>query len=125
LQLRTLADDNPAVSETLSGHEEIADSAHIANTTDRFQNLAAEWRAATARLSSSSKIAQHPAYQQIIQLGRDAVPMILRELERDPAHWFAALRAITGEDPVSPADRGFVDRMAAAWVRWGKDDGLQ
>jgi hypothetical protein len=90
----------------------------------RFQQLAAEWREGTGPLSSASKMIQHPACQGIIALGRDVVPSILRDLERQPDHWFAALRAITGEDPVAPEDRGVMERMAASWVRWGKEHGL-
>ena len=52
------------------------------------------------------------------------MPFILQELEQKPDHWFAALRAMTGEDPVTPEDRGQMDRMASAWVRWGKEHGL-
>jgi hypothetical protein len=65
----------------------------------------------------------HPAYQQIIGIGPAAVPLLLRELERDVDHWFWALKAITGVDPVPPASRGKVREMAAAWLRWGRDQG--
>jgi hypothetical protein len=91
---------------------------------DRFRQLAAEWRRDVGPLSSVSKIVQHPAYQAIIALGRDAVPLILQDLERQPDHWFAALRAITGAEPIPPEDRGRMDRMATAWVRWGKEHGF-
>ena len=120
-----LADDDSTASEAAPGREEITGWPRQEDAEERFQKLAAEWRAAVARLSSSSKIVQHSAYQQIILLGQAAVPMILRELEREPDHWFMALRAITGEDPVAPADRGYMDRMAAAWVRWGKAHGFR
>src|SRR5262245_34606634 len=69
----------------------------------QFTALAAEWKAATALLSSSTAISNHPAYRAIIALGTPVVPLILRDLEQEPAHWFEALQAITGEDPV-PAD---------------------
>lgn len=92
---------------------------------DRFQQLAAEWRRDVWPLSSVSKIVQHPSYQAIIALGRDVVPLILRELERQPDHWFAALRALTGADPIATEDRGRMERMAAAWLRWGRENGLR
>lgn len=91
---------------------------------DRFQQLAAQWRRDVGPLSSVSKIVEHPSYQAIIALGRDVVPLILRDLEREPDHWFTALRALTGADPIAPEDRGRMDRMAAAWVRWGKEHGF-
>jgi hypothetical protein len=86
----------------------------------RFEELAAEWKSAVAFTSSSSAMIAHPAYQAIIALGSPAVPLLLRELEREPAHWFEALKAITGEDPVAPADWGRVKAMAAAWLSWGR-----
>jgi hypothetical protein len=69
-------------------------------------------------------MAMHPAYQQIIGMGREVVPLILRELEREPDHWFWALKAITGEDPVPEQHRGRVRAMADAWIRWGREHGL-
>ena len=94
-----------------------------ASVEERFQQLAAEWRQAVALLSSVTRIVQHPAYQAIIALGEPAILLILRDLEREPDHWFVALRAITGANPVAPEDAGRMDRMAAAWVRWGKEHG--
>jgi hypothetical protein len=92
--------------------------------TSRFRELSDQWKAETAFLSSSTDIAMHPAYQQIVGLGSAAVPLILHELEREPGHWFWALRAITGEDPVPASDRGRVKAMAAAWLEWGRRRGL-
>ena len=66
----------------------------------------------------------HPAYQQIIGMGPAVVPLLLRELEREVDHWFWALKAITGADPVPPASRGKVREMAEAWLRWGREQGL-
>jgi hypothetical protein len=91
---------------------------------DRFRRLAAEWRKGVAPLSSVTRITQHPGYREIISLGREVVPLILHDLEREPDHWFTALRETTGADPVPPEDQGRMDRMAAAWVRWGKDPGV-
>ena len=62
-----------------------------------FFELANRWRDETALLSSVTRTAMHPAYQRIIGMGPAAVPLILRELEQRPDHWFWALTAITGE----------------------------
>ncbi len=86
----------------------------------RFAVLAARWREETRALSSVSQIAMHPAYQEIIGMGGEVVPFILEEVAREPNHWFWALRAITGEDPILPTQRGRVGEMAAAWVAWGR-----
>jgi hypothetical protein len=88
-----------------------------------FQQLAAIWRAETGYLSSITAMVNHPAYQEIIRLGPDVVPLLLQDLERKPGPWSAALRALTGANPIEPADRGKVDRIAEAWLRWGKANG--
>jgi hypothetical protein len=90
-----------------------------------FQRRAALWRAETSHLSSTTAMCNHPAYQEIIQMGPAVVPALLRDLEREPDHWFWALQAITGASPVDPVDRGNIDRMAQAWLRWGRANGYQ
>lgn len=91
---------------------------------EQFHTLATEWKSATVLLSSTTAMVAHPAYQAIIALGPPVVPLLLRELEREPAHWFEALKSITGEDPVPPADWGKIPAMTAAWLAWGRKRGL-
>lgn len=86
---------------------------------EEFRRLAAEWKKETEFQSSITRIAMHPAYQRIIGMGKEALPYILRDLEMTQAPWFWALHAITGIDPVPVEDRGYIDRMTRAWVRWG------
>src|SRR5947209_5156264 len=90
----------------------------------RFATLAARWYEESAPLSSVSQMAMLPAYQEIIGMGREAVPLLLRELQKEPGHWFWALRAITGEDPIPPDSHGNVREMAAAWLGWGRQHGF-
>lgn len=94
-------------------------AAPMKDTERLFQELADQWRRETARLSLAIKKVVHPAYQRIIGLGPDAVPLILRELQREPGHWSWALKAITGEDPAQPEDT--ISQAAQAWLRWGKE----
>jgi hypothetical protein len=84
-----------------------------------FRHLSAWWKRDTEFQSSPARVAMHPAYQRIIGLGREALPLILGDLEKTQAPWFWALRAISGEDPVQAEDRGYIDRMTRAWIRWG------
>jgi hypothetical protein len=86
----------------------------------RFHALAARWREETGVISSMTELVQHPAYQEIIGMGWDVVPLLLRELEERPHHWFWALKVITGEDPVKPEQRGDLEQMAEAWLRWSR-----
>lgn len=89
----------------------------------RFLDLVATWKRARGPHSSSARLAEHPAYQQIISMGPEVVPWVLRELEREPDHWFRALRALTSADPVSPEHRSKVREMAEDWLRWGREQG--
>jgi hypothetical protein len=89
----------------------------------RFLVLAEVWRRETRILSLTTDKSMHPAYQQIIGMGPRVVPLILRELQRRPDHWFWALWAITGEDPVPVEDAGDVEKMTEAWLQFGRERG--
>ena len=87
-----------------------------------FRQLADEWYEATAGLSFIQKKIAHPAYYQIIGLGPEVVPLLLRELRTSRSHWFWALHSITRENPVRPgAD---LDQSIEDWLTWGKTRGL-
>lgn len=90
----------------------------------RFQSLAQRWREETEFHSAPSALFMHPAYQEIIGLGPAVLPLMLADLEKTRDHWFWALRAITGENPVPAEERGKVERMAERWVDWGRARGL-
>lgn len=88
-----------------------------------FQKLVSEWKADRSATSFASALAMHPAYQRIIGMGKRALPYILAELEREPDHWFWALRAISGQDPVPSQSRGKIREMITAWLNWGRQNG--
>ena len=98
-------------------------SRRVDTLASEFVELVDKWKAETAMTSSVSDFSMHPAYQRIIGLGREAVPLLLRELALRPDHWFWALKAITGVDPVPPSDRGNISKMTEAWLRWGREQG--
>lgn len=89
----------------------------------QFQDLASVWKGDAGVSSSLTDRFSHPSYRQIIAMGNPAVPFLLSELEREPDWWFAALKAITGADPVSPASRGRLNEMTEAWLKWGREHG--
>ena len=90
---------------------------------ETFQQLADHWEEDTIYLSNPLRIAQHPAHQEILDMGTSAVPLILKRLKDQGGHWFSTLRTITAPDPVPPQDRGNVPAMTAAWLKWGKRNG--
>lgn len=114
--------DSTEIGKLLQGARQ-----HLLQTVSRqplaetFAELEATWKAETMFVSSATEMCSHPAYQRIVGMGPVAVPLILASLRSSPEHWFVALAAITGADPVPEVERGDVDRMAETWLRWGRE----
>jgi len=89
----------------------------------QFRYLADLWSAETSFLSDLTAVFMHPAYQRIIGMGKAALPHIFTELRDRSGHWFWALRAITGDDPVAPESAGNIRAMREAWLIYGKRRG--
>jgi hypothetical protein len=87
---------------------------------DRFRELADQWKRNRGPTSSLTAIAKDPAYQKIIAMGSPVVPHILASLEREPDFWFAALKRITKDDPITEEIRGDLRAMTKAWLNWGR-----
>lgn len=101
-----------------------AEALHVQTFLDeRFAELVSQWQERVGHLSSITQRVADPAYLDIIALGPDAVPLLLKELQRNPNHWFPALRALTKADPVKPEQRGKIKEMAGAWISWGRQHG--
>jgi len=95
-----------------------------AEIADKFHRLAAEWALQTNYISSTEDITSNSNYQEIIRLGWDAVPLLLKDLRENQRFWFPALTAITGIRPFDPSDAGNSKRMVNAWLKWGTKKGL-
>jgi len=104
------------------GPSRLAIAENIA-TDLQFRALADEWRTETRFASSTTQMFLLASYQRIIGLGPRVIPAILRALQREPDHWFWALAALTGENPVRPEDAGNVHAMRGAWIEWGRQRG--
>jgi hypothetical protein len=91
----------------------------------RFHELVAVWKRERGPHSSSALLAAHPVYQEIIDMGPKVMPLLLRELEARPDHWFRALHALTGADPVPEHSRGRIREMANAWLSWAREHEYQ
>ena len=75
----------------------------------------------TAHISTMSKIVAHPSYLRVIALvggSQRLLSALLKHLEQEPYHWFAALEAATGQNPVL-MDSDF-DESIEAWLNWGR-----
>jgi hypothetical protein len=90
----------------------------------KFNRFAGQWRQKTMFMSRAADITSDFAYYQVVGLGPRVIPFILRQVQRGEGHWFLALRALTGENPVKADDAGSLPKMAQAWVDWGRQRGL-
>lgn len=88
-----------------------------------FDLLLSTWEEETTFISSISMIAKHPAKKEMINtLGKDAIPLLIEELERGPSHCcFIALGELTGVNPIPEEHRGRVQLMAEDWIKWWKE----
>ena len=59
-----------------------------------------------------------------ISMGQKAVPLILNEMQQRPGHWFRAIKAITGENPMHPEHAGDLTHMTEDRLKWGEQNGV-
>ena len=84
-----------------------------------FREHAQKWEQETKYSSSLEEMVIHPSYQRIVGMGRQVVPLLLRELQQAPQHWFWALHAISGEDPAQGTTT--LKDAVQAWLQWGRE----
>ena len=87
----------------------------------QFNLLADKWEADSVHFSYVNR--GHPNYQRIIEMGEEAIPLILERMKTKPGHWFMALNVLTGANPVQTEHRGKIHQMTADWLEWGREHG--
>ena len=110
---------------SLSQESAIARTNQKTELETTFHSLVEQWKSETRGISSTEQMSVHPAYQQIIGMGRDVIPLLLRELENNSGRWFWALKSISREEPVMPEQRGKTKEMITAWLNWGREKGYK
>lgn len=96
-------------------------SAPPSSLEDEFRAHVSKWRKDTQHTSSVTKMISHPSYLRIIGMGREILPLLLKELDEHRDHWLVALKAITGEDPAPEGSN--LNEAAEAWLAWGREKG--
>ena len=86
-----------------------------------FNELADQWRKEAGMLSVVQQKAIHPAYQRIIGMGKPALPLIFKELQKRREHWLWALKSITGEDAAKSSNN--FNEAVSSWLKWGGEKG--
>ena len=90
-----------------------------------FDRLAKEANDASWADSSMRRFLEHPSYLQILEMGAEAIPMILRRMEEGRGHWFHAMMVLTGATPVPDESRGRIQEMNRIWLEWAKGKGYE
>ena len=98
-----------------------------------FIALADRLEAKSQIFSFIGQMADHLADHQIVEMGEEAIPLVLSRPEQQGGPWYRALECITGVPSTGgitalAAGGGcFVDEVAvnAAWLQWGRERGIQ
>lgn len=92
------------------------------DTATRFARLRAAFLEDAAWVSSVDELVERPSFRDIVALGSEAVPLLLKDLQQPHAPWVAwstALRKILGQGPEIPDDEaGYRDKVIARWNQW-------
>jgi hypothetical protein len=98
---------------------------------ERFREQAEKWDLETAHMSSPLQRMMHPSYQAILGMSaespqnkRDIIRFMLHDLKTNHREWPLALSYLTQHNPINPKDYGKTDKITAAWIKWGSDQGL-
>ena len=89
---------------------------------DHFKILAEKWKKFRPHSSRVKDMIDHPAYREILLMGKQGITFILLDLEKNgPEHWFHALSTMSGETDVVPkSERGVLPKMTERWLEWGR-----
>jgi hypothetical protein len=111
------------VEQSIGAFRDFTSAVTTETKQQKFERLADGWNRDVQFMSDVGAIQSNPFYLAIIGMGNDAVPLILKRMQIQPNHWFAALSAITGVNPIKKGDRGNIPAMTAAWLSWGVRNG--
>jgi hypothetical protein len=90
------------------------------DSRQKFEELSRSWNDWNL---GKSVIDYHDfAFEQIVGMGADAVPFLLKKLAAGESEWIYALKCITGQQADTEEMVGDEDRVVDAWIRWGKDN---
>ena len=106
--------------------ESMPEAENAEDLARRFAELTATWKEGTRFTSKIKTMREHPAYREIVAMGKKAVPLILASIEKEPHWWFLALPEINGGGPTIPvASRGKLPELVALWIKWGREQGYR
>ncbi len=89
---------------------------------EKFNRLRAQWLKDTKYLSFHRT--DHPAYMEIMTLGRDVIPYIIADInQNNTTFWWQALEAILGKRPEIPKyAAGRLTLINMLWIAWYEEE---
>ena len=114
--------NNKSSQASFLGHSVFVQELYRQRVVEQFQKLNRTWKDETLFSSDVSEIFNNNAYRSIINLGPMVLPLIIDDLKENNSHWFYALEAITGENPISEDNRGKISLMKQDWLKWAESN---
>lgn len=115
---------NPFTEEWIDTYNRNPIVENISLIEKQFNKLATKWKNETGIFSTTPQKVFNDSYLDIIGLGKDVIPFILKDMEHGSAHWHTALKALTKENPVPNEDLSKSKKVREAWLTWGKNNNL-
>lgn len=88
---------------------------------ERFDALADAWEAhceAHRAASNPFVYVKHDAFDAIVAMGADALPLIIERYRTGSVFWAAALARITGKTEFGNGVTGKLEQARAQWLAW-------
>lgn len=98
----------------------MAEKPSHADIVSQFEEHKARFVYDTTYSSHVSQNLQHPSYRAIIEMGEEAIPLLLRNVQ-DDVRFMQGIIEITGEDVAQKGDT--FDQAVERWTEWGKERG--
>lgn len=91
---------------------------------NKFWELIRSWEYQTLHESSATRILCNASLNEVIQMGPEVIPLVLKAL---PENWFLAfaLHKITGEWPVRDEYAGNGEKIIESWRKWANKRGYK
>lgn len=109
----TMLSDSRA-QEYITAVDDLSDSSLFLR--ERFNILYNQWYKDTVFMSSVGSIVNHPAFNAIVSMGKDAVPYILDKIDNEPSPLVWALNLIF-KSKISKDPRLTVSEACKLWVK--------
>lgn len=88
----------------------------------RFEELADRWEDETGHFSSPLRKTKHPCFADMLQIGGNIIPWVMKRLRARTVFWYLILERI-GSDPPRIDAAGDMNKLRRLWLEWGRKNG--